>query len=272
MPGEDEKGLTRKSVDVARTSASAVSLLVDVGVAPGFLATVSLLWDAVARGSRRWQERKAAEYLQLVVEALGEGESRKLAEALDPEGVGDVWATVRVGFDTMMSTVHEDAKLCVAAVVADYLERQIHPDREYRLAGGLLAQGDRKFLDSLSILANLLPKAGTEVQRGERGVFLGGGNREKELWWCIGDEGERFGSSPPVPEPENRRALVSCLERFEYLETWTSSLSVRPPGGRQERGTGLALVRPALLGRWARLRLYLSPLSPVDTGSEIGIR
>lgn len=262
--GEAAERAVEVSDDAASAAMSAAEaaeldeLAETLGVAAEFVPGARLFLHAVGGHRRRRARRNASAYLLWIAEQLGRKDTQALAAELASDPGSDAWDLIEVGFQQMMSAIHEDAKKCIAAVFADYRVNKKQPDREYQLAGGLLAQCDRPMLDGLVALTRGFTAVANVVHEGAKlGVH------DDRVWWTSFNDRSASESSR---RPEGFESIVRSLVRFEYgddpppvnVGRANMSPAADKPGG--EQGEAKMFVRPLHVERWRRLTLYLAPL------------
>lgn len=125
--------------------------------------------------------------------------------------VGKPWfdEAIETGFLELMSATDADARVCIGALVAEYVVNKKSPDLKFKRVGALLRDADGKMLPTLWAMAtsymSILPKAG----RGMR-VLVRSIRRPEtpEQYW--------IGMYPPPPSDATPVAVPATMRESEY--------------------------------------------------------
>ena len=219
-----ENNKIKKALGTAGDAAALAAVTLDIGATGGAIAGGKLIWGAMSRCRGRRQRRLAEAYIESVAARLGTEDSARLATALENDELNQSWDVIEEGFRALVSSVHEDAKQAIVAMVADYIVHGQGPDRDYQLVGKLLASADRPVLDTiLSISAEfsaLYDQRIAQHQKASFGLISGLNDRgEPILWGCVlsgaGEEKSLFDRAG-FENLENRAFVLRALERFEF--------------------------------------------------------
>jgi hypothetical protein len=101
-------------------------------------------------------------------------------------------AAVERGYQTVMETADPKGRLCIAAMVAEYLHRRRSPDRTYRRAGGLFSDIDGDELPELLQFSEGVLQLANEVKGPHRLIVETSYHepREVRIWTSVGDAPE----------------------------------------------------------------------------------
>lgn len=266
-----KKDKAKKALDITGDAAAVGALIVDTSVTGGFIAGGKLLWSAVTSGVARRQSKQAEEFLERVATALGEEATHHLARDLRDDESNPKWDVIEEGFRAMMRSVHEVAKQAICALIADYVKLQVLPDREYQLAGELLAHADEHLLKVFLAITDELAEVSAiqsaqypdAVVRGYNLVRGPGIGQREDIWMCchITVDGSKLTlSSSGSPLSEKLHVALRLLDRFEF-GALANSKARFASGYSSERHPNVHRVLfhtgPVVENRLRRLRNYL---------------
>jgi hypothetical protein len=151
---------------------------------------VGLVIKMVKWGLETRDSRRCREFFRDLAAFMGNGSADEAAEHVARHMQHD-WAREGVvrGIRGIMEAVDEDARRCIAVLVADYFVRHAVPDLVHKRVASLLLDSDAQSLSLLRALLELYPSAPSE----ERFVALIAGSREGyfgKAWFVPAKQGE----------------------------------------------------------------------------------
>jgi hypothetical protein len=174
-------------------------------------------------------------------------------------------------FRHLMDSIHSKAETAIAAMMAEYRHECRGPDREYQLAGGLLAGADEDILRGLLAISLQF----VELHNMRPSATVAGGQVADNYTIVLTNDNELFAhrlsgardvrvaeESTGQPCPRNLAIIVRLLERHEFgfLPTGASYSPVAFKGPRHPSGGAAQLsIMQGAENRLRRLHGYLLP-------------
>jgi hypothetical protein len=210
---------------IARSAASEIA-----GMVPGGSTAVTVLEVAF----RRRNAAKAREFFERLAIATGASDA-DAAVNLVAKIVEHDWAAEAVerGYRAMMGALTDEARSCVAVLVAEYLVEKRPPDVAYQRVGALLADASRSALSTLATAASMavvvIGQTGAEGRL--RGFVRTARADADDVYWATGlvspGEWVRSYSAPSTPHllPD-----LGLLSRHGLARDWSGLSSAALKG------------------------------------------
>lgn len=175
--------------------------------------------------SQRRARRKAEEFFTRLAIATGSSNAQAVAEhvakMLDDDAVVE---SVERGYRTMMNTLSEEARGCIAVLVSEYIFEKRAPDVAFSRVGALLADATARELRTLALVCALAVPIveQTQLEETTRVLVTGHGPENRGQFWIMGWRGRNdWVRSEPVSGGPAFLSDVSALSRHGFAIDWT---------------------------------------------------
>jgi len=220
-----------------------------------FAGSVMAVLGGLHRGRT---ELKFQTFLEEIGKPLAFGNAEAVVEHI-ARNIEEPWMVdgLERGWKALLETMDPTAKLCIYAMVADYMTQKKAPDRSHRQFGNLFMESDANILKTALFIADQIAEHLRE-----------GGFPRATIVWVMekgGDPRQFFpelvlGGKKAVrlSEPPDELALILVRNSLAVIETGLGG--GYPDKSRFQVRSELGSIVPHQADLWKQLRKYLEPV------------
>ncbi len=221
----------------------------------GFIAPAAAIFGAIEDGKVIKRKEKFVGFLDSLVKYLRMDNFAALNLYVQQHQDED-WLTegFDVGFRTILDTINELARKCASMMVAEYLQTQRVPDRDYKKFANFLSEVDSPVLRITAQLAEAidhLPRQAMTIAISQEKY------NEGDLIYEVQSK-EDVATLTPTPDYHQFQDTCKLLIRNGFVSEWTGFGTVHAKGLHIKEH--IASVDPHQFHLWERMHKYMTPV------------